>query len=180
MHWRKKLYTVGVISNYPIKFSQKSWCYFRWPAHFQRLHCKNCSILQVCIAQHQKDQALSHTACSTTSCPGPCHFYTGLLQCSSSWTSIMHNQTVTDDSECSSTIGLLTLPYDNLHPLKKSEICERAMPRGAITERHKITFQNIFYSLFQAGGMNFPAPSGMLNPWTFSTETWKLISSVFT
>ncbi len=30
----------------------------------------------------------------------------GLLQCSSSWTSIMHNQTFTDDSECSSTTGL--------------------------------------------------------------------------
>ncbi len=34
---------------------------------------KNCSILQVCIAQHQKDQALSNGACCTTSCPGPCH-----------------------------------------------------------------------------------------------------------
>ncbi len=39
---------------------------------------------------------------------------------------------------------LLPLPYDNLHPLQKSEICERASPHGAITERHKITFQNIF------------------------------------
>ncbi len=44
--------------NYPIKFSQKSWCNFRWPADFQRPHCKNCSNSQVCIAQHQKDQAL--------------------------------------------------------------------------------------------------------------------------
>ncbi len=60
--------------NYPIKFSQKSWCNFRWPADFQRPHCKNCSILPVCFAQHQKDQALSYTACCTTSCPGPCHF----------------------------------------------------------------------------------------------------------
>ncbi len=59
---------------YPIKFSQKSWCNFRWWADFQRPHCKNCSILQVYIAQHQKDQALPYTACSTTSCPGPCHF----------------------------------------------------------------------------------------------------------
>ncbi len=31
--------------NYPIKFSKKSWCYFRLPADFQRPHCKNCSIL---------------------------------------------------------------------------------------------------------------------------------------
>ncbi len=34
----------------------------------------HCSILQVCTAQHQKDQALSNGACCTTSCPGPCHF----------------------------------------------------------------------------------------------------------
>ncbi len=53
--------------NYSIKFSQKSWCNFRWSADFQRPHCKNYSILQVCIAQHQKDQALPYTACSTTS-----------------------------------------------------------------------------------------------------------------
>ncbi len=38
---------------------------------------------------------------------------------------------------------LLPLTDDNLHPLQKPEICEWAMPRGAITERHKITFQNI-------------------------------------
>ncbi len=60
--------------NYPINLSQKSWCNFLWPADFQRTHCKNCSILQVCIAQHQKDQVLPYTACSTTSCPGPCNF----------------------------------------------------------------------------------------------------------
>ncbi len=58
----------------PIKFSQKYWCNFRWSADFQRPHCKNCSILPVCIAQHQTDQAFSNGACSTTSCPGPCHF----------------------------------------------------------------------------------------------------------
>ncbi len=40
----------------------------------QRAHCKDCSILQVCTTQHQKDQAPSDTACCTTSCPGPCHF----------------------------------------------------------------------------------------------------------
>ncbi len=44
--------------------------------------------LQVCTTQHQKDQALSDIACCTTSCPGPCHFQAGLLQCSSGWTSI--------------------------------------------------------------------------------------------
>ncbi len=39
---------------YPIKFSQKSWCNFRWPADFQRPHCKNRSILQVYIVQHNE------------------------------------------------------------------------------------------------------------------------------
>ncbi len=113
----------------------------------------------------------------------------------------MHNQTFSDDSECSSTTGLqwtqkgpmlhlslspctgsrlqlasssrnwclqnshrlstrlLPLTYDNLHPLKKFEICERASPRGAITERHKITFQNVF--------IHRSPQSGMLNPWQF-------------
>ncbi len=45
--------------NSPIKFGQESWCNLWWPADFQRAHCKNCSILQVCTTQHQKDQALS-------------------------------------------------------------------------------------------------------------------------
>ncbi len=35
-------------------------------------------------------------------------------------------------------------------------------------------------SPFLAGGMNFQPPSGLLNPWQFSSDTWKLISSVFT
>ncbi len=52
----------------------KSWCDLWWPADLQRAHCKDCSILQVCTSQHQKDQALSDRACCTTSCPGPCHF----------------------------------------------------------------------------------------------------------
>ncbi len=41
-------------------------------------------------------------------------------------------------------------------------------------------FPERFHSPFLAGGMNFPPPSGMLNPWQFSSDTWKLISSVFT
>ncbi len=39
---------------------------------------------------------------------------------------------------------LLPLTITNLHPLQKPEICEWASPRGTITERHKITFQNVF------------------------------------
>ncbi len=37
-----------------------------------------------------------------------------------------------------------------------------------------------FHSPFLAGGMNFPPSSGMLNPWQFSSGTWKLLSSVIT
>ncbi len=37
---------------------------------------------------------------------------------------------------------LLPLPYNNLHPFQKSEICERGSPRGSITERDKITLQS--------------------------------------
>ncbi len=53
---------------------QKSWCNLWWPAYLQRAHCKDCSILQVCATQHQKNQALYDRACCTTSCPGPCRF----------------------------------------------------------------------------------------------------------
>ncbi len=65
--------SVRFINNYTINFDQKSWCNLWWPADLQRAHCKDCSILQVCTTQHQKDQALSDRACCT-SCPGPCHF----------------------------------------------------------------------------------------------------------
>ncbi len=37
-----------------------------------------------------------------------------------------------------------------------------------------------FHSPFLAGRMNFPPPSGMLNPCQFSSDIWKLISSVIT
>ncbi len=66
--------SVRFINNYPISFGQKSWCNLWWPADLQRAHCKDCSILQVCTSQHQKDQVLSDRACCTTSCPGLCHF----------------------------------------------------------------------------------------------------------
>ncbi len=41
-------------------------------------------------------------------------------------------------------------------------------------------FPERFHSPFLAGGMNFPPQSGMLNPWQFSSDTWKRISSVIT
>ncbi len=44
-----------------------------------------------------ENQALSNSC--TTSCPGPCPLQTGPLQCSSGWTSIIHNQTSTNDWE---------------------------------------------------------------------------------
>ncbi len=37
-----------------------------------------------------------------------------------------------------------------------------------------------FHSPFLAGGMIFPPPSGMLKPWQFSSDTWKLFSSIIT
>ncbi len=98
--------SVRFINNYSISFGQKSWSNLWWPADLQRAHCKDCSILQVCTTQHQKDQALSDRACCTTSCPGPCHLQAGLLQCASGWTSIKHNQTSINDSECSGMTGL--------------------------------------------------------------------------
>ncbi len=62
-------FTIQFINNYPISFGQKSWCNLWWPADLQRAHCK--------------DLAYSK---------GSCHFYAGLLQCSSGWISIKHNQ----------------------------------------------------------------------------------------
>ncbi len=53
--------------------------------------------------------------------------------------------------------ALPTSTDDNLHPLQKSEICEWAMPRGAITERHKITFQNISIHRFWLAEWTFHA-----------------------
>ncbi len=50
------LSSVRHINNYPINFGQKSWCNLWWPADLQRAHCKDCSILQVCATQHQKNQ----------------------------------------------------------------------------------------------------------------------------
>ncbi len=42
---------------------------------------------------------------------------TVLLQCSFSWNSIMHNQTFTDDSECSGTTGLQRTEMAHVTPL---------------------------------------------------------------
>ncbi len=41
-------------------------------------------------------------------------------------------------------------------------------------------FSECFHSPFLAGGMNFPPLSGMLSPWKCSSDSWKLISSIFT
>ncbi len=66
--------SVRHINNYPINFGQKSRCNLWFEADLQRTHCKDCSILQVCIAQHQKEQALPNEACYTTSFPDSCRF----------------------------------------------------------------------------------------------------------
>ncbi len=206
--------------NYPIKFSQKYLCDFRWPADFQRPHCKDCSILQVCTSQHQKDLALPYTACCTTSCPGPCHFQAGLLQCSSSWIpscTIKPLQMIQNAAArlvfskpkrahvTSLFISLhwllvaacikfkmLMLAFRTatgsapsyFHSLMTIYISSRSL-RSASARRLVVPeAQNHspehFNSLFLAGGMNFPPSSGMLSPWQFSSDTWKLISSVIT
>ncbi len=41
-------------------------------------------------------------------------------------------------------------------------------------------FPECFHSSFLAGGMNFPPLYGMLSPWQFSNDAWKLTSSIFT
>ncbi len=46
------------------------------------------------------------------------------------------------------TARLLPLTIMNLHPLQKSEIYQWATPRGTITERLQITFQNILVHRF--------------------------------
>ncbi len=51
----------------------------------------------------QQDNAKPHTAAITTAY---CSYYNRLLQCSSGWTFIKHNQTSTNDSECSGSTGL--------------------------------------------------------------------------
>ncbi len=113
-----------------------------------------------------------------SSCPGPCHFQTGLLQCSSSWTikplQMIQNaaaRLVFNEPKRAHVIPLFMslhwLPvaarikfktlmlvyrtttgsapsYFHSLPLQKSEICEWATLSGAIIERHKITFQNVF------------------------------------
>ncbi len=75
---------------------------------------------------------------------------------------------------------LLPLTYNNLHPLQKSEICERASPRGAVTERHKITLQNFLIHRSWPVEWSPPPPSGMLDPCQSSSNNWKLISSAIT
>ncbi len=71
---------------------------------------------------------------------------------------------------------LLPLTYNNLHPLQKSEICEWATPRGAITERHKITFQSVFiHRPWLVEWTSHPHPECWV-PDNFQ----KLISSIFT
>ncbi len=47
-------------------------------------------------------------------------------------------------------------------------------------KEHKNHSPERFHSPFLAGGMIFPPPSGMLNPWQFSSDPWKLISSIIT
>ncbi len=134
----------------------------------------------------------------------------------------MHNQTFTDDSECSGTTGLLRTqkspchtslsPYTGSrlqlassprhwclhieqpqaqHPPTSTPLWQSTSPPEVWDLRvsdaswcHHREAQNHspehFHSPFLAGGMNLPPSSRVLNPWQFSSDTWKLISSVIT
>ncbi len=92
--------------NYPIKFSQKSWGNFRWPAHFQRPYCKTARSCKFALHNIRKIRPFLTQHAAQLLVQALVISQAGLLQCSSSWTSIMHNQTFTDDSECCSMIGL--------------------------------------------------------------------------
>ncbi len=75
---------------------------------------------------------------------------------------------------------LLPLTITNLHPpqevwdlrVSNASWCHHREDQNRSPER--------FHSPFPAGGMNFSPRSGMRSPWQFSSDTWKLISSVFT
>ncbi len=64
------------------------------------------------------------------------------------------------------------IPSRSLRSVSDASWCHHREAQNHVPER--------FHSPFLAGGMNFPPPSGMLSPWRFSSDTWKLISSIFT
>ncbi len=184
--------SVRFINNYPISFGQKSWCNLWWPADLQRAHCKDCSILQICTTQHQKDQALSDRASCKTSCPGPCHFQAGLLQCSSGWTSIKHNQNSTNDFEYSGTsstspkepmlhLSLSPCTGYQLQPVSSSrhiDIAYRTTTGSAPTYFHSLLQIYIpFRSLRSASERRLVVPSqrgkkSLSRTFSFTTPGW--------
>ncbi len=208
--------------NYPIKFSQKSWCTFRWPADFHRPHYKDCSILQVASQTSERSGPSLHRACSHNFLSRPLSFLDWTTEMLSGLDSpSTHNQTSTNDSECSGTTGLqraqkspchssLYVPCTgswlqlasssrhwclhikqpqaqhpptsthNLHPLKKPEICERAFASWYHDREAQNPSPERFHSPFLTGGINSPPPIRNTNPWPFSSDTWKLISSIIT
>ncbi len=96
---------LGSSTNYPISFGQKSWSHFWWPADLQRPHARLLDLagLHYTTSKIRRPfwSSMLHNFFSR-----PLSFLDGTTQCSSSWTSIKHNQTSTNDSECSGTTGL--------------------------------------------------------------------------
>ncbi len=203
------------INNYPIKFSQKYWCNFRWPADFQRPHCKDCLILQVCIAQHQKDQPfLTHHAAQLLVQALVISrqdywnaLLAGLPSCTIKPLQMIQNAAarlvfsepkrahVTPLFSTGSRLQLASsLRHWCLHiehPPNSTHLWQSTSPlelwdlwvNNASWCHHRESqkhFPERFHSPFLAGGMNFLPQSRMLNPWQFSSNTWKLISSVIT
>ncbi len=73
----------------------------------------------------------------------------------------MHNQTFTDDSECSSMTGLQRTQKG---PCNSTLYLPALAPSCSSHQVQDTDFPERFHSLFLAGEMNFLPPSGMRNP----------------
>ncbi len=171
---------------------------FQWPAHFQRPHCKNCSILPVCIAQHQKDQALvisrlDYSNALLARLPAQSNLYRWFRMQRHDWSSANPKEPMSHLSLSPCTGSRLQLASSSRHRCLHIEQAQH--PPTSTPEAWELRVSNTswchhreaqnrspgrFHSPFLAGGMHFSPRSGMLNPWQFSSDTWKLISSIFT
>ncbi len=97
------------------RFSQKSWVIFDDQLTFKYPHCKDCSVCRFALHNIRKDQALPLHSTLHNFLSRPWSFLG--LRCSSGWTSVKHNQTSTDDSECSGTDWSSTSPKAHVTPL---------------------------------------------------------------
>ncbi len=203
--------------NYPIKFSQKSGCNFRWPTDFQdhiaktarscRFALHNIRKIRPFLTQHAAQllvqalviSRLDYCNAILAGLPSCTIQPLQMIQNAAAWlvfselkrahhTSHLSLSPCTDSRlqlASSSRHWCLHIEQPQAqHPPTSTHLWQSASPQEVWDLCHHREAQNPsperFHSPFLAGGMNFPAPSGMLNPWQFSSDTWKLISSVFT